>query len=74
MRLELGGRYYPPAGATPEVVHPVAVQVQRDDGGERRLTWISLRDALAGARAQELCDGHLRAVVLPAGHALGLLT
>jgi hypothetical protein len=70
---ELGGRYHPSPGVTPEVVHALAVEVTGGlaSGARRALTWVPLRDAIAN-RA-ELRDGHLRIVVLRAAHALGLL-
>ncbi len=67
---ELGGRYHPSPGLSPEVVHPLAIEVVRDAG--TALTWIPLAE-LAAARG-ELLDGHLRIVALRAAHALGLLT
>ncbi len=73
---ELGGRYHPSPGVTPEVVYPFAIHVTRTcrEGGEsvpRPLTWVLLRDALG--RLEDLADGHLRLVALRAAHALGLL-
>jgi hypothetical protein len=67
---ELGGRYHPSAGLTPEVVHALAAEVAEDAPGERALLWVPLREA---ARAvHTLQDGHLRTVALRAAHALGL--
>jgi hypothetical protein len=69
---ELGGRYHPSPGVTPEVVHALAIEiVGRKTDGQRTLTWVTLRDAMAN-RA-DLRDGHLRTVVLRAAHALGLM-
>jgi SAM-dependent methyltransferase len=68
---ELGGRYHPTSGATPEVVHPVAVHVKREGLAGRRLRWVRLRDAVENL--PDLTDGHLRVVALRAAHALGLL-
>ena len=68
---DLGGRYHPSAGVTPEVVHPVAIQVTRDGRGERTLCWVRLRDAIANLG--DLADGHLRIAALRAAHALGML-
>jgi hypothetical protein len=67
---ELGGRYHPSLGATPEVVHPVAFEVSEDRPGGRRLEWIRLHE-LIEQRAR-LHDGHLRIVALRSAHALGL--
>ncbi len=68
---ELGGRYHPSRGLTPEVVHAFAVEVRGQRPAERSLHWVSLAAAAAGAR--DLRDGHLLPLVLRAAHALGLL-
>ena len=67
---ELGGRYHPSLGATPEVVHPVAFEVREDRPGGRDLQWVRLSDLIAN-RA-DLQDGHLRIVALRSAHALGI--
>jgi hypothetical protein len=66
---ELGGRYHPSPGVTPEVVHPMAVEVVAEAPAERPLLWVDLRDAAAHAAA--LRDGHLRTLAQRAAHALG---
>ncbi len=66
---ELGGRYHPSPGVTPEAVYPIAVEVREESEGLRRLTWVELGDALD--HLTQLTDGHLRIVALRAGHALG---
>ncbi len=67
---ELGGRYLPSPGMTPESVHPFAAVVRRlHQGAPKRLRWVKL-DELA-RRAGVLADGHLRIVALRAAHALG---
>ncbi|HVJ21412.1 MAG TPA: hypothetical protein VM686_38640, partial [Polyangiaceae bacterium] len=69
---ELGGRYHPSPGVTPEVVYPVAVELQKlPPGGDRPLYWVSL-DELVTERLS-LRDGHLRIGVLRTAHALGRL-
>jgi SAM-dependent methyltransferase len=68
---ELGGRWHPSPGATPEVVHAVAVEVTEERDAPRGLCWVPLADAVA-SRAH-LRDGHLRIVALRAAHALGLI-
>ncbi len=68
---ELGGRYHPSPGVTPEAVYPIAVEVSEESAGLRQLTWVRLADALA--HLEQLVDGHLRIVALRAAHALGLL-
>lgn len=70
--FELGGRYLPSAGLSPEAVHPLAVEVRARRDAPRALRWVPLEDAAASAAA--LADGHLRVVVLRAAHALGLGT
>jgi SAM-dependent methyltransferase len=68
---ELGGRYHPSAGATPEVVYPVAFEVTGETSALRSLQWISLRDVVE--HRADIRDGHLHIVVLRAAHALGLI-
>lgn len=67
---ELGGRYHPSAGITPEVVYPYAVVVgpQAHHSGKRSLRWVLLRELVT--HLPELPDGHLRVAVLRAAHAL----
>jgi hypothetical protein len=64
---DLGGRYHPSPGATPEVVYPMAVEVLAPG---HKLHWVTLRE-LAHERS-DLVDGHLRIVALRAAHALGM--
>lgn len=69
---ELGGRYHPSPGVTPEVVHPFFVAVESVDATPARaLRWVPLRDAIDNAR--DLVDGHLRIVAHRAAHTLGVL-
>lgn len=63
---ELGGRYHPSAGATPEVVYPRLVEVA--EAGT--LSWVPLAELCAGI--ERITDGHLRIVALRAAHALGI--
>lgn len=62
---ELGGRYHPAPGLTPEVVHPfvwtTAVAVPT-------LHWVPLSDA--ARHAQTLPDMHLRIAILRSAHAV----
>jgi SAM-dependent methyltransferase len=67
----LGGRYHPSPGATPEVVHSLAVEVLDERGGGRPVKWTLLRPLLS--EESLLADGHLRIVAWRAAHALGLL-
>lgn len=68
--VPLGGKYHPTPGATPEVVHPLAVSVVQEGRGQRQLSWIPLVELARDAR--HLCDGHLRVAALRAAHALGV--
>lgn len=69
---ELGGRYHPSPGLTPEVVYPLAVEVEQlSSDPPRSLHFIPLQQLIA-ERAR-LQDGHLRIVALRAAHGLGLL-
>jgi SAM-dependent methyltransferase len=68
---ELGGKYHPSPGITPERCHPFAVEVRPGGEGERRLHWVRLREL--ASRAGAVHDGHLRVVLFRAAHALGLL-
>lgn len=67
---ELGGRYHPSPGVTPEVVHPLALEVTAEGDGPRALVWVRLAEVAAGLAG--LPDGHLRTVAARAAHALGL--
>jgi SAM-dependent methyltransferase len=72
--VELGGRYFPSAGVTPEVVHPWLVVIDGREPGvipQRRLRFVPLAEV--AVRAHELLDGHLRIVALRAASTLGLL-
>jgi SAM-dependent methyltransferase len=69
--FELGGRYHPSAGLTPEVVYPLAVEILDESAAPKPLAWVPLADAVA--RRADLHDGHLRVVLVRAAHALGLL-
>ena len=68
---ELGGRYHPSPGVTPERVEPFAVEVEPAGAAERNILWVPLADIV---RTPELLiDGHLRIVAFRSAHALGLL-
>lgn len=68
---ELGGRYFPSLGITPEVVHPIAFAVVGEGRGERPLSWVRLAELVA--ERDRIREGHLRIASLRAAHALGLL-
>lgn len=66
--FRLGGKYYPAAGATPEVVYPLAVEVDVKSAQHSTLSFVSL-DALIAQRPQ-LEDGHLLIAASRLWHAL----
>ncbi len=68
----LGGPYFPSLGLTPEIVHPLAVQVTNIEQANRSLRWIPLDEAVATRGTFK--DGHLRIVLQRAAHALGLMS
>lgn len=70
--FELGGRYHPSSGTTPEVVFPFAIQVVAEHAASSELTWVEL-SSLLGAD-DLLRDGHTRVLAWRAAHALGLLS
>ncbi len=67
----LGGRYHPSLGATPEVVHAIAIEIGEIRSAERPLLWLNLKELITSRK--RIRDGHLRIVALRAAHALGLL-
>ena len=68
---ELGGRYCPSAGCTPELVMPMAIEVIKGDGHRQGLRWIRLADFVR--HRADFPDGHLKVVGLRAAHALGIM-
>jgi ubiquinone/menaquinone biosynthesis C-methylase UbiE len=71
--VELGGRYHPSAGVTPEVVHPwlVIVRGVLDRPSARRLRFVPLEEVVRAA--DRIVDGHLRVVALRSASMLGLV-
>ncbi|HSC88135.1 MAG TPA: class I SAM-dependent methyltransferase [Polyangiaceae bacterium] len=69
---ELGGRYHPSAGVTPEIVFPLAAAVTVTEPARRPLVWVSLAELVRNVG--EFRDGHLRILALRAAHALGVLS
>lgn len=66
---ELGGAYFTSAGLTPEIVYPLAVEIETvEDGSE--LQFIRIEKLLAIQR--DLRDAHLLIALNRLGHALGL--
>jgi hypothetical protein len=69
--FELGGRWHPSSGTTPEIVFPMAIEVTAERGGTWPLAWVELKSLLDADDV--LRDGHTRVVAWRAAHALGLL-
>ena len=69
--FELGGRWHPSSGTTPEIVFAMAIEVTAERGGTWPLVWVELRSLLDAEDV--LRDGHTRVVAWRAAHALGLL-
>ena len=77
---DLGGRYFPSAGLSPEVVYPMACEVTGRLPGAtapRTLHWLPLQSTLGApgenvSQHPELRDGHLQVLARRAAHALGL--
>ncbi len=68
--FELGGRYHPSSGTTPEVVFPLAAAVIDERASAEPLTWVELTSLLG---ADDLLrDGHTRVTSWRSAHALGL--
>lgn len=69
--FELGGRYHPSSGTTPEVVFPHAAAIVDERPSAAPLAWVELTSLLG---ADDLLrDGHTRVAAWRAAHALGLL-
>jgi SAM-dependent methyltransferase len=66
--FELGGRYHPSPGLSPEAVWPVAFEVLGCEAAPRSLLWVPLADLAAASDL--LLDGHLRVLARRAAHAL----
>jgi hypothetical protein len=68
---QLGGRYFPSSGVTPEVVYPYLCEIEPTGAAAARWSWTSLRELVA--ERQRIHDGHLLSLVFRAAHALGIL-
>lgn len=66
----LGGKYYPATGASPEVVYPLAVEVDAESVRCASLSFVPLR--ALWQRRRQLEDGHLLITMWRLAHALGL--
>jgi hypothetical protein len=67
----LGGKYYPATGMTPEVVYPLAVEVDAACVKDAALQFVPLRELVA--RRELIEDGHLLIALFRLAHAVGLL-
>ena len=68
----LGGKYYPATGATPEVVYPLAVEVDAESIKDSALQFVPLRELVA--RRALIEDGHLLVTLFRLAHALGVIS
>jgi len=68
---ELGGRYHPSLGITPEVIYPYLVLAGSRRAAPRELAWVRLEDLLE--HRDLLMDCHLRVVAFRLAHALGMI-
>ena len=69
---ELGGAYFTSAGITPEIVYPLAVELDAENFGETDLKFFKLKDLLA--HSDQIQDAHLLILLNRLGHALGFLS
>lgn len=65
-KFELGGRYFPSAGVTPEVVYPFVFEV--DASTAHHLDWVELGDAYENSAL--LLDAHSLTAIQRFAHAL----
>jgi hypothetical protein len=68
----LGGKYYPATGVTPEVVYPIAVEVDAESITDSALQFVPLRELVAHRELVE--DGHLLIAMFRLAHALEVLS
>ena len=69
---ELGGTYFPTPGVTPEIVYPLAVEVNTGSFEETDLIFLKINDLLG--ELEKICDAHLLILANRLGHALGFLS
>jgi hypothetical protein len=67
---ELGGAYFTSAGITPEIVYPMAVELDAQISGETDLKFFHLKDLLGVC--EKIQDAHLLILLNRLGHALGI--
>ncbi len=69
---ELGGSFFTSAGITPEIVYPLAVELNAETLEKTDLKFFRLKDLLANS--DEIQDAHLLILLNRLGHALGFLS
>jgi len=69
---ELGGSYFTSAGITPEIVYPLAVELDAKGLGANDLKFFHLKDLLENS--DQIQDAHLLILLNRLGHALGFLS
>ncbi|HEY8562367.1 MAG TPA: methyltransferase domain-containing protein [Pyrinomonadaceae bacterium] len=69
---ELGGGYFTSAGVTPEIVYPLAVELDARISSETDLRFFHLTDLLDNS--DEIQDAHFLILLNRLGHALGFLS
>ena len=69
---ELGGAYFTSPGVTPELVYPLAIEVNSEDVDQSPLNWISLKELIK--EIDSISDAHTLIAAYRMAHALGVLT
>lgn len=69
---ELGGSYFTSAGITPEIVYPMAAELNSDALNATDLKFFLLKDLLQNS--DEILDAHLLILLNRLGHSLNLLS
>lgn len=69
---ELGGSYFTSAGITPEIVYPLAVELNAENLTETDLKFFALKDLLESY--DKIQDAHLLILLNRLGHSLGFLS
>ena len=69
---ELGGSYFTSAGITPEIVYPLAVELDAESLGETNLRFFHLTQSLKNCG--QIQDAHFLILLNRLGHALGFLS
>lgn len=69
---ELGGSYFTSAGITPEIVYPIAVEINEDFFDETDLKFFDLRNLLENS--EKIQDAHLLILLNRLAHSLGVLS